>query len=111
MVDGTKLSVNLSPKRKVRVNEYQGRLIVDIREYYEKYGEQLPGSKGIALTPEQFSELAKHVAEIEAILRSNSQSGIKAKHEEKDAKKDSSKKEVKDEVKDEVDEEKVWEDA
>lgn len=33
--------------RFVKVREFRGKLFVDIREFYEKNGEMLPGKKGI----------------------------------------------------------------
>lgn len=68
MESETELSFDLSATKKVRVIKFKGRLLVDIREFYEKDGEELPGRKGIALTVEQYRELAKHAAEIEAVL-------------------------------------------
>lgn len=39
-------SSQIGNKRKVSVREFKGRLLVDIREFYEKNGESLPGKKG-----------------------------------------------------------------
>lgn len=33
--------------RRVNVNEFKGKPLVNIREYYEKNGEMLPGKKGM----------------------------------------------------------------
>lgn len=46
-----------SPKGSVCIRIYQGAALVDIREMYEKDGEELPGRKGISLTPEQWTDL------------------------------------------------------
>jgi hypothetical protein len=42
---------------------FKEKLLIDIREYYndKKSGEDKPGSKGIALTLEQWHELYKKV--------------------------------------------------
>ncbi|XP_055705217.1 RNA polymerase II transcriptional coactivator [Phlebotomus papatasi] len=48
---------HLDGKRYVKINEFRGRQMVDIREYYEKDGELLPGKKGISLTPLQWKKL------------------------------------------------------
>lgn len=37
----------LEKNRFVKVREFKGRLFVDIREFYEKNGELLPGKKGM----------------------------------------------------------------
>ena len=46
MVDIVCMYLQLSAKRKVSVNEFKGRMLVSIREYYEKNGKELPSSKG-----------------------------------------------------------------
>ena len=37
------------------VRTYNSKLLVDIRETYEKDGQTLPGKRGIALSPEQWA--------------------------------------------------------
>jgi hypothetical protein len=56
----------LGARRRVTVNTYKGTVFVNIREFYEKDGKQLPGTKGIALSVEQWEELVKHVADTSA---------------------------------------------
>ena len=63
--EGDKLICTFGSRR-VTVNTYQGNVYVNIREYYEKDGKQLPGKKGIALSTEQWSELVKHIADVSA---------------------------------------------
>ena len=46
VVDIVCMYLQLSAKRKVSVNEFKGRMLVSIREYYEKNGKELPSSKG-----------------------------------------------------------------
>lgn len=41
--------LQLSNKRRVTVQDFRGKTLVSIREYYEKEGKQLPTSKGILL--------------------------------------------------------------
>ncbi|KAM7352390.1 single stranded-binding protein c31A [Cochliomyia hominivorax] len=54
----------LEKQRQVRINEFRGRKLIDIREYYEKNGEILPGKKGISLSVEQWKKLLKVADEI-----------------------------------------------
>lgn len=39
--------LQLSAKRKVVVNQFRGKTLVSVREYYEKDGKVLPSSKGL----------------------------------------------------------------
>ncbi|KAJ3684709.1 hypothetical protein LUZ61_013873 [Rhynchospora tenuis] len=43
----------LSSKRRVTLQEFRGKTLVSIRDFYEKDGKQLPSSQGISLTEEQ----------------------------------------------------------
>ena len=45
--------------------------MVNIREFYEKDGEQKPGSKGISLPPEQWHKLAAGFGQLEAALKAH----------------------------------------
>ncbi|CAG9785529.1 unnamed protein product [Diatraea saccharalis] len=47
----------LEGKKLVKVREFKGKVYVDVREFYEKNGELLPGKKGISMTPEQWRKL------------------------------------------------------
>ncbi|CAL8467636.1 g7174 [Coccomyxa elongata] len=64
------LPVILSSNRRADVSNYKGSTFVNIREYYEKDGEMLPGSKGIALSPEQFKILQAAAVDVTAALAS-----------------------------------------
>uniref|UniRef100_A0A023EET7 Putative transcriptional coactivator p15 n=2 Tax=Aedes albopictus TaxID=7160 RepID=A0A023EET7_AEDAL len=50
--------------RKVTVKEFKGKIYVNVREYYEKDGQSLPGKKGISLTVPQWKKLMEHADEI-----------------------------------------------
>lgn len=66
---------NISPgKKRVSVGEYKGALLVNIREYYEKDGEELPGKTGIALSVEQFESFKKLIPDIEEAIKKQSKS-------------------------------------
>lgn len=47
----------LQGKKMIKVREFKGKVYVDIREFYEKNGEMLPGKKGICLTPDVWRKL------------------------------------------------------
>jgi hypothetical protein len=47
------------------VRIWQGKVWIDIREFYDKDGKQLPGKKGIALSKDQWTVFRDHVAEID----------------------------------------------
>mmetsp|Transcript_31415 Transcript_31415/g.23334 ORF Transcript_31415/g.23334 Transcript_31415/m.23334 type:complete len:103 (+) Transcript_31415:19-327(+) len=57
---------DLGSKRKLTVSVFKGRVLVNIREYYEdkNSGDLKPGSKGIALTSDQWSQLVEQFDEI-----------------------------------------------
>jgi hypothetical protein len=46
---------DLSPDRRFTVCKWRGNVRFDIREFYDKNGEMLPGKKGLSLTMEQFN--------------------------------------------------------
>ncbi|CAF9933121.1 MAG: hypothetical protein HETSPECPRED_008543 [Heterodermia speciosa] len=58
----------ISDKRRVSVDEFNGKTMVNIREYYEKDGQMLPGKKGIALTIPQYNALLSALPDIETAL-------------------------------------------
>merc|ERR1719354_760858 len=51
---------DLGKKKWMRVNEFKGRTLYDIREMYEKDGELKPGNKGISLSREQWDTVMSH---------------------------------------------------
>ncbi|KAK4762653.1 hypothetical protein SAY86_008421 [Trapa natans] len=62
----------LSKSRRVMVRNWQGKVIVDIREFYSKDGKQLPGKKGISLSMDQWKKLVDHADEIDKLMSENS---------------------------------------
>uniref|UniRef100_G3MRE2 DEK-C domain-containing protein n=1 Tax=Amblyomma maculatum TaxID=34609 RepID=G3MRE2_AMBMU len=50
--EGDLIICRLSNKRRVTIQDFKGRTLVSIREYYDKDGKQMPSSKGISLTAE-----------------------------------------------------------
>lgn len=67
--DGDLIICRLSNKRRVTIQEFKGKTLVSIREFYEKDGKQLPSSKGISLTTDQWAAFRKAVPAIEAAIK------------------------------------------
>lgn len=61
----------LDKKKQVRVRQYNGISLVDIREFYvDKISSELkPGKKGIALSGETWEKLIEHSEAITSALR------------------------------------------
>lgn len=60
---------SLTHMRFMSVSEFKGKPLVNIREYYEKDGKTLPGSKGISLSIEQWDFVKKYTPNIERDLK------------------------------------------
>ncbi|KAH9717247.1 RNA polymerase II transcriptional coactivator KIWI [Citrus sinensis] len=58
----------ISKNRRVSVRNWQGKVWVDIREFYVKEGKKFPGKKGISLSVDQWNTLRDHVEEINKAL-------------------------------------------
>lgn len=67
--DGT-VACELSKNRKVLVRKFKGKVYVDIREFYNKGGEDLPSKKGISLPLDQWKMLKSHLEGIQDLIRS-----------------------------------------
>ncbi|THU68527.1 hypothetical protein C4D60_Mb08t04820 [Musa balbisiana] len=59
----------LSSKRRVTLQDFRGKTLLSIREYYMKDGKELPSSKGISLTVEQWEAFRNAVPAIEAAIK------------------------------------------
>ena len=65
------VSFEISAKRKITVRKFRSNVLIDIREFYEDKGsgEMRPGSKGIALTKEQYLKLKELFNEIDYAIK------------------------------------------
>lgn len=63
--EGDLIICRLNAKRRVTIQDFRGKTLVSIREYYKKDGKELPTAKGISLTAEQWSAFKKNVPAIE----------------------------------------------
>ena len=62
--------IHLGKNKYVSVRKFNGKQIIDIREYYDKDGDTLPGKKGIALTLDIWETLKNNIEIIdEAIVK------------------------------------------
>lgn len=59
----------LGLRKRVTVREFKGKTYVDIREFYEKDGKQLPGKKGVSLAAGDWSLLKDLVENIDDVLK------------------------------------------
>ncbi|KAK1985161.1 transcriptional Coactivator p15 [Colletotrichum cereale] len=60
---------DLSNKRRIGVSQFKNNTFINIREFYEKDGDMLPGKKGISLNIAQYEALVKAIPAISEKLR------------------------------------------
>nr|BAN21015.1 RNA polymerase II transcriptional coactivator [Riptortus pedestris] len=59
----------IDTKRFVKVREFKGKVMVDIREYYDAGGEMKPGKKGICLSVQQWRKLVDVIDEVDKAIK------------------------------------------
>ena len=59
---------DINSRKKVQVRMYRGRTLVDIREFFQKDGKDLPTKKGIALNEEIWKALKEAIPEIDKAI-------------------------------------------
>ncbi|EXJ88876.1 casein kinase II subunit alpha [Capronia epimyces CBS 606.96] len=59
----------ISKNRRVTLSDFKGKKLVNIREYYQKDSEWLPGKKGISMSLEQYSALIDIMPQVEEVLK------------------------------------------
>ncbi|XP_042462789.1 RNA polymerase II transcriptional coactivator KELP-like [Zingiber officinale] len=67
--EGDLILCRLSNKRRVTLQDFRGKTLVSIREYYIKDGKELPSSKGISLPVEQWQAFRNAVPDIVAAIK------------------------------------------
>ncbi|XP_042457438.1 RNA polymerase II transcriptional coactivator KELP-like [Zingiber officinale] len=67
--EGDLILCRLSNKRRVTLQDFRGKTLVSIREYYIKDGKELPSSKGISLSVEQWQAFRNAVPDIVAAIK------------------------------------------
>jgi len=55
--------------RRVTISEFKGNKLISLREFYEKDGKFLPGSKGLSLTIDQYKNLLNAIPTINKQLK------------------------------------------
>lgn len=60
---------DLDKNKRVSVSDFKGKTYIQIREYYEKDGKQLPGKKGIGLPLNLWEKLKELTPEIDEVLK------------------------------------------
>ncbi|TGO27974.1 hypothetical protein BPAE_0034g00540 [Botrytis paeoniae] len=78
------LSTGRTP-RKIELSDFKGQTLINIREFYEKDGNVLPGKKGISLTVDQYKNFLKSIPQINANLKKK---GIDVSPDEEEAEED-----------------------
>lgn len=59
----------LGKKRKISINEFKGRKLIDIREFYEADdGTEKPGRKGISLSVDQWNKLKELIPKVDKAI-------------------------------------------
>ncbi|XP_052210480.1 RNA polymerase II transcriptional coactivator KELP [Diospyros lotus] len=67
--EGDLIICRLSDRRRVTLQDFRGKTLVSIREYYRRDGKELPTSKGISLTAEQWASFKKNIPAIEKAIK------------------------------------------
>ncbi|XP_014250842.1 RNA polymerase II transcriptional coactivator [Cimex lectularius] len=62
-------SWSLDNRRFIKVREFRGKVMIDIREYYERDGDLLPGKKGICLSTIQWNKLKDIMSEVDEAIQ------------------------------------------
>eukprot|EP00123_Amoebidium_parasiticum_P022067 comp7892_c0_seq1/m.3470 comp7892_c0_seq1/g.3470 ORF comp7892_c0_seq1/g.3470 comp7892_c0_seq1/m.3470 type:complete len:115 (-) comp7892_c0_seq1:248-592(-) len=61
--------IDLGRNRRVTVRKFHGKVLIDIREYYDAGGEMKPGKKGISLSTEQWDKIKALAGDIDKAIK------------------------------------------
>ncbi|KAF7059901.1 hypothetical protein CFC21_066743 [Triticum aestivum] len=61
----------ISKNKRVAVRSWNGKVMVDMREFYEKDGKSLPTRKGISLSMDQWKILRDNIEAIDEAIKEN----------------------------------------
>lgn len=67
--DGVK--IHIGNNKYACIRKYNGKQIIDIREYYHQDGILKPGKKGISLTTEIWDNLKKNINNVDEAIANN----------------------------------------
>ena len=69
VVGKDEITIKLEGKKKVSIRKFKGQIYVDIREYYEKDGEEKPSKKWISMKPELWEKLKSRISDIDSAIK------------------------------------------
>lgn len=58
----------LDKRKRITLRKFKGKLLIDIREFYEDHCLMKPGKKGIALSKENWTKLKKFIDKIDSAI-------------------------------------------
>ena len=65
IVNDDEVYLHLDNKKRLTVRKFKGKLLIDIREFYDDKGEMRPGKKGICLSIDNWKKLKGFMDDID----------------------------------------------
>ena len=66
--EGNQYSLELNKKKKLTIRQFKDMILIDLREFFEKDGQELPSKKGISLTEECWKTLKENFDNIDKAI-------------------------------------------